>query len=289
MTDTQNPATSAVVLDDERRPAKSHCQNGGDVCLAGNRDGICCPEESCDIDDGVRAASPQAAVKDDERAAFDSANAIDAEIHRLLEMKIERFPKYAKSLLEGYATKVEVFDHMIKVAQAAGFESLTEAISVAKKARAASQRPMEQIGKSALVLTGAQLLEALDFIAPDRATDAEQLESEVAIEYGDGHAGKAMYCWCAEYPEEGSWVLDGTSATVAQPVEQTRALMEAQRDAERWRYCVEICHQLSDSRGEFVCVELPRLEGDFRSTDEMFITTVDAALTAARPASGDKA
>lgn len=40
---------------DARRPAKSHCQNGGDVCLAGNRDGVCCPEDSCDIDDGVRA------------------------------------------------------------------------------------------------------------------------------------------------------------------------------------------------------------------------------------------
>lgn len=31
-----------------------HCQNGGDVCLAGNRDGICCPDDSCDIDDGIR-------------------------------------------------------------------------------------------------------------------------------------------------------------------------------------------------------------------------------------------
>lgn len=35
-------------------PASSHCQNGGDVCLAGNQDGVCCPEDSCDIDDGVR-------------------------------------------------------------------------------------------------------------------------------------------------------------------------------------------------------------------------------------------
>ncbi|WP_434715555.1 hypothetical protein [Paraburkholderia sp. A3RO-2L] len=43
-----------------RRPAKSHCQNGGDVCLAGNRDGICCPEDSCDIDDGVRAGGSDA-------------------------------------------------------------------------------------------------------------------------------------------------------------------------------------------------------------------------------------
>jgi hypothetical protein len=35
-------------------PALLHCQNGGDVCLAGNADGVCCPEDSCDIDDGVR-------------------------------------------------------------------------------------------------------------------------------------------------------------------------------------------------------------------------------------------
>lgn len=34
----------------------THCQNGGDVCLAGNRDGVCCPEDSCDIDDGMRKA-----------------------------------------------------------------------------------------------------------------------------------------------------------------------------------------------------------------------------------------
>jgi hypothetical protein len=37
------------------RPKKRvHCQNGGDVCLAGSVDGVCCPEDSCDIDDGTR-------------------------------------------------------------------------------------------------------------------------------------------------------------------------------------------------------------------------------------------
>lgn len=55
-------AASTATATDERRPAKSHCQNGGDVCLAGNRDGICCPEDSCDIDDGVRAAAPQSGL-----------------------------------------------------------------------------------------------------------------------------------------------------------------------------------------------------------------------------------
>ncbi|UWX68864.1 hypothetical protein [Burkholderia gladioli] len=51
---------------------KQHCQNGGDVCLAGNRDGVCCPEDSCDIDDGTRK-NPATA---DERAAFEAAYAV---------------------------------------------------------------------------------------------------------------------------------------------------------------------------------------------------------------------
>lgn len=43
-----------------------HCQNGfADICLASQRDGVICPEDSCDIDDGVRrnhlAASQSAA------------------------------------------------------------------------------------------------------------------------------------------------------------------------------------------------------------------------------------
>lgn len=33
----------------------NHCQNGrDDICLAGNADGICCPDDSCDINDGIR-------------------------------------------------------------------------------------------------------------------------------------------------------------------------------------------------------------------------------------------
>lgn len=64
-----------------------------------------------------------------------------------------------------------------------------------------------------IILTGAQLLEALEFIAPDRATDPDQLDSEVAFAYGEGHGGKAMYVWCAEYPEERSFVCDGSSVT----------------------------------------------------------------------------
>lgn len=35
-----------------------NCQEGGSLCRAGQRDGITCPEESCDIDDGVRHKDP---------------------------------------------------------------------------------------------------------------------------------------------------------------------------------------------------------------------------------------
>ncbi|MDQ7981922.1 hypothetical protein QYH69_32380 [Paraburkholderia sp. SARCC-3016] len=38
-----------------------HCQSGNkDVCRAGQRDGVVCPEDSCDIDDGQRAADTAA-------------------------------------------------------------------------------------------------------------------------------------------------------------------------------------------------------------------------------------
>lgn len=33
---------------------RNHCQKHGSVCLAGNRDDIACPPDSCDIDDGIR-------------------------------------------------------------------------------------------------------------------------------------------------------------------------------------------------------------------------------------------
>ncbi|MGS1073058.1 hypothetical protein [Burkholderia glumae] len=61
----------------------------------------------------------------------------------------------------------------------------------------------------ALILTGAQLLEALDFIAPDRTAD--QFESEVSFQYGKGHSGEGIYCWITEYPDEGASLLDGST------------------------------------------------------------------------------
>jgi hypothetical protein len=67
----------------------------------------------------------------------------------------------------------------------------------------------DERGATAISLTGSQLLEALNFIAPDRATDPDQLDGEVTIQHGDGHSGRGLYCWLGEYPEEGATLLTG--------------------------------------------------------------------------------
>ncbi|OZI30826.1 hypothetical protein CAL29_22885 [Bordetella genomosp. 10] len=71
----------------------------------------------------------------------------------------------------------------------------------------------------ALTLNGHQLWDALEFLAPDR-TD-EQLEQAVCIHPGpartaDGFTEAAgLYCWLADYPEEGSIRLDDTAPIIS--------------------------------------------------------------------------
>lgn len=131
----------------------------------------------------------------DERAAFDVALDALAEYQR----------NWDTGLPAEYASTE-------RIAMECAVEAVREALN---EARAALARASE-IKTPDVILTGAQLLEALDFIAPDRVTDPEQLESEVAIQYGTGHSGKAYYVWCAEYPEEGSLALDGSSARASE-------------------------------------------------------------------------
>jgi hypothetical protein len=75
-----------------------------------------------------------------------------------------------------------------------------------------------------LVLSGYQLREALDFLAPDG--DADQLEQEVCIALRDEGKDvdgemrpRGMYCWLEEYPDEGSIILAG-EATTSQPASE---------------------------------------------------------------------
>ncbi|WP_230964803.1 hypothetical protein [Burkholderia cepacia] len=89
---------------------------------------------------------------------------------------------------------------------------------IAQPAAAPTSEPSENdvitFRGDSLTLSGAQLLEALDFIAPDR--DRDQLESELTFQRGAGHAGNGMYCWLTEYPEEGAFFVDGSTAIPAE-------------------------------------------------------------------------
>lgn len=83
--------------------------------------------------------------------------------------------------------------------------------------------------RSSLLINGYQLRAALDFIAPDGT--AEQLESEACIEWRQQDADfleAGLYAFCAEYPEEGSVLLD-EEPTTAQP----SPLQAEQAEAER--------------------------------------------------------
>ncbi|WP_185867457.1 hypothetical protein [Pseudomonas aeruginosa] len=62
--------------------------------------------------------------------------------------------------------------------------------------------------RSGILITGYQLRDALEFLAPDSTPD--QLESELRIEWRQQDAEfleAGLYAWCAEYPEEGCILL----------------------------------------------------------------------------------
>ncbi len=108
------------------------------------------------------------------------------------------------------------------------------------------QKPVEQCRPHGLkydlppiTMTGAMLLEALQFVAPDR--DPEQLETEVRLalrDEGEDIDGeirpRGLYCWFAEYPEEGSLLIDGKGALVAEALAALSApapkLLESKQD-----------------------------------------------------------
>lgn len=58
-----------------------------------------------------------------------------------------------------------------------------------------------------MVLTGQQVKDLLEFVAPDG--DADQLETEVTIGFfgAEAHSGPGLYAWITEYPEEGAIAL----------------------------------------------------------------------------------
>lgn len=94
------------------------------------------------------------------------------------------------------------------------------AAPVAQALPVAAEKYLPQI-----TLTGQQLKDALDWCAPERDTDPDQLESEVTIGHGDErhHSGKGLYLWWTDYPEEGSIPLFDTPDDAATGLQGEKA------------------------------------------------------------------
>lgn len=90
----------------------------------------------------------------------------------------------------------------------------TEEIRDVFSAHSAPVNGGERVKPAPLFMTGWQLLEALDIVAPDRDTDRDQLDCEIALLMGDetGHSGAGLYAWETSEPEEGSSFLAGERA-----------------------------------------------------------------------------
>jgi hypothetical protein len=82
----------------------------------------------------------------------------------------------------------------------------------------------EPVEARRVTLTARQILAALEFAAPDFATDDDQLETNVVIAWGEegstfddeGNPDPAGYrAWLADYPEEGAIPLDDPAPEAA--------------------------------------------------------------------------
>lgn len=109
----------------------------------------------------------------------------------------------------------------------------------------ASARQLSEHAAPIMTITGYQLREALEFLAPDG--EAEQLEQSVCIQHGperthdEGTDPAGLYCWLDDCPEEGSIALTGDDARIIEatrpqqagpgfvmvPVEPTQAMLDA--------------------------------------------------------------
>ncbi|SAL59342.1 hypothetical protein AWB71_03271 [Caballeronia peredens] len=105
--------------------------------------------------------------------------------------------------------------------------------SVADAAGASEEAVMQ------VTLTGGQLLEAFNFIAPDYPNDPDQLESEVTIARGV-LKGDEYYVWMTDYPDEGAMQLDGTPEQSRVPSIRDAALEQA----------AKVCDRLADLYGD---------------------------------------
>lgn len=96
-----------------------------------------------------------------------------------------------------------------ELAAQAWCEETTKDIEMDSRLADAFARILDRERQSGISLTGHQLLEALNYTAPDRETDPDQMDSELTIALGDetSHSGPGPYAWSTDYPDEGAIAL----------------------------------------------------------------------------------
>lgn len=181
----------------------------------------------------VQAATPLAEMEARKDAAYEERNRCVALLARMT-LAMGRHAGVARTAIEGWSedwhgcvyidlptgqaswhfhdSQASLFDGL--PAYSGAWDGHTtpekyERVAAAYSEPAAQEAVPGEAPKRSILLTGAQVRDVLEFVAPD-VGDADQLESEVIVEWceartsAEGEAMPAgMYCWLADYPEEG--------------------------------------------------------------------------------------
>lgn len=165
---------------------KLHCQNSGDVCLAGNRDGVCCPEDSCDIDDGVRKdprmAQPAPSPADERTASWYCCDPV-----QICSAQCDSCAKQARAALKAI---VDERAECIAWANANGFTKYHESMCAAweERARRAAQQLSTEIGELKAKLVSYEL-EREDQIRYLAAQSEEIADLKQQLAHADARVG----------------------------------------------------------------------------------------------------
>lgn len=187
---------SAAPQPEAKRATETHCQNGrADICRAGQRDGVVCPEGSCDIDDGIREPDkPEAKAGADDwtREAVEVMRNVAAELDatgrhsQRIARLIEAVPKPA----EGGAVEMSPeFTDTVRGAIAwvlyhhqGGSSAIGKPLRYALGLGAHEDMPTHLIQQAKHFASAAGRSTA-DFHAPAAATRAEEVANIDAIDH----------------------------------------------------------------------------------------------------------
>lgn len=177
------------------------------------------------------AAETPVAWTDDQMIRFASMILIQGNRPESIEMRLQTFRDHealrgnsrpeAKPVAAGIPGEVLVaLDRMCKplhetILSGATAESDAYCMKIIRDHMLAAapqeQAPVDKDAKTPVFyLNLKQLRMALDIFDPGPEADADDMDTEIAIQAGDGHSGKGLYAWSADYPAEGAFALFDT-------------------------------------------------------------------------------